>query len=214
MQAQEVCPAWEYNNVPGSKSLLAQRAPSILVWLNSLPPTDNAARVNDTRPLHEWLFKDLTPAGCEYYAGHYRGENFFCLLEYEVGIPANPLVGKPAALVNREMRMFVHGANNLLNRLDMLWPIPENIFSKPAKIRQTVEFVAALFNWFLIIHPYANGNGHMARFLAVAILSRYGLRPRQWPINARPPDPPYSTLITRYQQGDTEGFIQFLLKCI
>jgi Fic/DOC family len=208
------CPTWEYKNVPGAASLLASLEPAILSWLNTLPPADRVSHVTDTRSLHRWLFVGLTPPGFDYYSGHYRGEDFLCLRHCEVGIPANPLVGCRPQMVATEMRKVANGVTTVLSNLDVLWPVPEKIFSKAAKIRRTAELVAALFNSFLLTHPYVNGNGHMARFIVVAMFSRYNLRLRRWPINQRPPDPPYSSLITSYQQGYTEGFIQFLLRCL
>jgi hypothetical protein len=208
------CPPWEYKDFPGASAKLAERAPEILIWLYGLSPLERVAKSRDTRALHRWLFDGLTPEKFGYYAGHYRGENFLCLLHCSVGIAGNPLVGTPPSRVASAIYAFADDLRAATASLDILWPVNEQIIPKAVKIRRTAEIVAAIFNSFLLIHPYINGNGHMARFIAVAIFSLYGLLPRRWPINERPPDPPYSELIRRYQHGDTEGFVRFLMSCI
>jgi hypothetical protein len=112
------------------------------------------------------------------------------------------------------MDSFSTELQQVFGSLDQLWNMDEKSVPMASKIRRTAELIAWAFNTLLLIHPYANGNGHMARFMAVAVFLRYGLRPRRWPINARPADPPYSELIRRYQHGDTEGFIRFLILCL
>jgi Fic family protein len=71
-----------------------------------------------------------------------------------------------------------------------------------------------VFEVFLRIHPYANGNGHAARFLIWCLLSRYGYWPKGWPIEPRPPDPPYTHLISEYRNGNWEPLEEFVLKTV
>lgn len=79
------CPEWEYDQHPGRSTTLPATTERVLreVRLGALPIVSMAA---DTRPLHGKLFSLLVPSGFEYYAGHYRGEHFPCLVDYEVAI--------------------------------------------------------------------------------------------------------------------------------
>src|SRR5437879_5952982 len=74
-----------------------------------------------------------------------------------------------------------------------------------------VAFVCAVFSDFLKIHPYANGNGHAARFIAWALLGRYRLWPTTWPIHPRMPDPGYTQMLRDYRTGNKSALEQCLL---
>jgi len=71
-----------------------------------------------------------------------------------------------------------------------------------------------VFVYFLEIHPYANGNGHLARFFLIGYLARYGVFLARWPMHPRPSDPPYSDLIRRYRRGDRNSLERFVMSCI
>jgi len=208
------CPAWEYKDVIGFEQILAARAAIVLRWVWTISQDDRVSNVIDTRTIHEKYFQSLTPVRYEYYAGHYRGEKYPCLVDYPVGIKGNSNVGHDAVTVPLEMMDFAQSVLDAIRRLDVAWSVNEAVFSKGNKIRRLAELVAALFSNFLEIHPYANGNGHMARLLAIAIFSRYGILLKKWPLHPRPPDPPYSNVIRDYQHGKTEDLIVFLMKCI
>jgi Fic family protein len=74
--------------------------------------------------------------------------------------------------------------------------------SETAKFLALVQVTAKLFSRFLAIHPYANGNGHAARFLAIAILHRYGYWPAKFPVEPRPSGSEYSEAIKQSQWGN------------
>ena len=208
------CPEWEYKDVAGSGDVLAKRAEGILVSLHASSRSSGPAAIEDTRPLHGRYFADLTPPFLPYFAGHYRGEDFMCLRDYEVSIAMNPLVGHVAGSVPIEMREFRNELFAALSNLDFVWAVNERVVTKAMKFRRLAETIALLFAKFLEIHPYANGNGHMARFMALWIFSRYGIHPRAFPLHGRPPDPPYSLAIRAYQQGNLSPLADLLLECI
>jgi hypothetical protein len=208
-----VCPDWEYSNFPGSVAALKQRGPIILRWIRSQSPDDRIRFVCDTRPTHSELFDGLTPRDTPYYAGHYRGEDYLCLRHSEVGIPINPKVGRPPELVLDDMQRLERLVWENIIKLDQVWSVPNIVIGKEAKLLRIVEVIAAIFCTFLLIHPYRNGNGHMARLIAIAIFSRYNLRAQKWTFNARPPDP-YSEAIAQYQNGNRQPFVTYLLNCL
>src|SRR6202042_1083778 len=98
-----------------------------------------------------------------HYAGHYRGEDFDCLRDYAVRIAINPRVGHLPNVVPAEMDEFKDMVCNAVSRIDAAWSVEDRILPRSSKIRRLSELVAAVFNYFLEIHPYANGNGHIAR---------------------------------------------------
>lgn len=208
------CPEWEYDKVAGFKSILAARAKSLLVPLRSGNPDDVMAVSKDTRPLHGVYFSGLTPPGFDYYGGHFRGEDFLCLLDYEVQIRSDHRVGHPPRSVPDKMAALATDIDNAIQECDIAWGVPNVVFSPAEKLIRIVRVAAAIFVYFLEIHPYANGNGHMARFILIALLARYRVYPARWPIHPRPADPPYSELIARYRSGEKALFERFVLECI
>ncbi len=97
--------------------------------------------------------------------------------------------------------------------LDQANELPHVRLAKAEKLLYVVTFACQVFELILRIHPYANGNGHAARFVLVAILGRYGYWLRQW-LDPRPPDPPYTQLITDYRSGNREPLERFILQAI
>lgn len=193
--------------------MLAKRCPPVLRWMRSEPPDDRIRFVCDTRSVHGDLFDGLTPPDTPYYAGHYRGEDYLCLRHSIVGIPSNPKVGSDPQFVEDETRRLAISIRKHVIKLDQLWSVPNIVIAQELKLLRTVEVIAAIFCTFLVIHPYVNGNGHMARFIAIAIFSRYNLRAQRWTFNTRPPDP-YSQAIAQYQNGNRQPFLTYLLNCL
>ncbi len=112
------------------------------------------------------------------------------------------------------MQEFGSNLDELYRQLNLMWPANERLFPREWKIYRSVELAAAAFVYFLEIHPYADGNGHMARMMLIVILARFDIFLARWPIDPRPPDPPYSDLIARYRNGDRTGLELFILNCI
>jgi hypothetical protein len=205
------CPAWEYNGLPQRQAVLTAAAADLLADLMTAA-IDSLAIACDTRPAHERLFRQLTPPGVDYYAGHYRGEAFYCLEEYTVQVPHDPRVGAPPDRVASEMAQMSSFILQRLLLLDIAVRDPK--LTAGRRVQLAVAIAACVFELFLRIHPYANGNGHAARFCVWAILGRYGLWPRKWPIEPRPTDPPYTPAIVEYRNGNAEPLETMLLHCI
>jgi hypothetical protein len=189
------CPGWEYESHPNRPSL-KQLISSALIALRD-GRLDTFAVASDTRPQHGVFFCSLTPVACGYYAGHYRGENFRCLRFYSVKINSDPRVGAPPSAVEYLMEELTRQIQAGLTALDA------NVLLPPKeRVRYAITLACSAFVNFLTIHPYANGNGHAGRLIVWSILGRYGLWPLRWTIDPRPPDPPYSSLISEYRGGN------------
>jgi Fic/DOC family len=208
------CPGWDYEDIPGWKETLSARTKAALIRLRQLNPAERINIGKDGRPVHERYFAGLTPPGCEYYAGHYRGENYTCLKNYLVQITNDPLVGHPPDRVLNDMKVFATDFAGVVSDSDFVWAANSRVITPSAKLYRVIQLGVALFVNFLQIHPYANGNGHLARFFLITYLARYKVFLARWPMHPRPQDPPYSELIHRYRRGDRLSLEQFVMSCI
>ena len=205
------CPRFEYEDHRDHRERLHGRSIELVLGLRR-KTLQGISLVRDSRPVHQRLLEGLTPIGCDYYAGHYRGESFRCLLEYSVRVQRDPRVGTAPQLVLQTMETVAALLANGFQALDAKQR--DTTLSQEAKLFATVSFACAAFVQFLTIHPYANGNGHIARFLTWAILGRYGYWPREWTIDPRPTYPDYEAEIIEHRNGNPLPLIQHMLQDI
>lgn len=210
----EPCPAgWEYESVDHHDRLLRERTLRVLGLLSEQSP--NAYLLaKDTRSIHRSLFRDLTPAGFDYFAGSYRGCEHRCLKDYRVHVRSDPRVGHDPSYVHGEMDFLATEIDQIIRNLDIGWRAAEAVFSREQKLFRTIEVAAAVFVFFLEIHPYANGNGHAARLILTMIGLRYGVRFRRFPVHPRPPQPTYAEAITLHRSGNPRPLERLLLSCL
>lgn len=208
------CPEFEYQHVSNYQSVLADRTLQTTRRLVAKPLNDILPLLKDTRPVHARYFEGLTPSEYPHYAGNYRGANLPCLERYVVSIRDDPRVGRPPHAVHVLMSEFAAEVQDTVSELDFLHRTSDTVLSKPQKLARTVQLLAALFVYFLEIHPYANGNGHMARFLMISALWRHGYVLSKWKIDPRPPDPPYSEAIKLYRSGIRQPLEHFIMSCL
>jgi len=205
------CPAFEYDEHPDRGRCFPGAIRAALRLLQNPVPLQLEI---DTRPLHRRLFRELCPDGCEYYAGHYRGEEFRCLKHYSVHITMDERVGAPAPLVAPKMQQLARMIQSSMAALDAAHEHPPSRLKESDKALFSVAFACRIFVEFLTVHPYANGNGHIARWLLAAVLRSHGYRLDDFPVDPRPADPPYSDMISRYRDGEVgvlERYVFFRL---
>ena len=207
------CPPWEYRDHPNSSRLIVEKLQNVLVHLRS-PRVESLGFVSDTRRLHRQLFSGLTPSEYDYYAGNYRGSDFRCLRYRPVGIQGDPSVGYPAEDVGSAMKRLEEYLRSGIAGLDESFALPNAKLSRQKKLHFLVVFVSRMFVLFLTIHPYVNGNGHIARLMVWAVLGRYGYWPKRWPIEPRTDDPEYVRTIRAYRSGQPQRLEHYILKCI
>jgi fido (protein-threonine AMPylation protein) len=80
--------------------------------------------------------------------------------------------------------------------------------SEAALLARFVQVLCDLLNQFLLIHPFANGNGHVARLLVWVLATRHGFPPTTWPLDGRPP---YAAALMSYRDGDRRPLMALLL---
>ena len=149
------------------------------------------------------------PPDASIFAGHYRGENFHCLRFYGVRIPADPRVGADPLAVEYLMSELSAQVRSGLLALDA-----NAAFSPKERLQYIVALACSVFVNFLTIHPYANGNGHAGRLIVWCILGRYGFWPKDWPVEPRPADPPYSDMIRIYRDGNRQPLETMILRTL
>jgi hypothetical protein len=136
--------------------ILARRAKDTLIRLNNLSPIEKVAIGKDTRPVHQRYFAGLTPVGFEYYAGHYRGENFTCLKVLSVHIPTDPMVGHPPDRVLDDIAVFASDFENVITDGDIVWSANSKVIAPAEKLYRVIQLGVALFVYLLQIHPFAS----------------------------------------------------------
>ncbi|WP_243915865.1 Fic family protein [Methylobacterium sp. J-078] len=208
------CIAWEYEHIDGYDKILYPRTLAAHKAIRASSRDHKINTAKDTRRFHGGYYHGLTPPDFEYYAGGYRGQDPYCLKTYEVQAGGDPAVGHVPATVPMEMQELSINIEASVNQLDFLWSANSNIVSDQEKIIRVIEICAALFVYFLEIHPYANGNGHMARLLITCLLGRYGIYLKSWPIHPRPLSLEYGPAILAHRRGDRKKLELLLLRSL
>lgn len=205
------CPAWEYDDHPDADRLLPGRCKNLLIELRTGAISPDRT-VHDTRPVHGQMFENLTPPETPYYAGHYRGETLKCLKHYGVMVGSDRRVGVPPRNVAPDLETLSRDALKPgFVALDAAFALPNTRVPPEDKLYFLVVFASRVLVEFLRIHPYANGNGHMGRFLVWVIMARFGYWPRKWPLNE---SPPYHQLLSDYRDGKPLPLEEFVLRSI
>jgi fido (protein-threonine AMPylation protein) len=211
------CPEWDYETHPDCGRLLPLASADVLRDIASgAHPV--AKSVRDSRAIHRKLFAQLWPPGHAYYVGNFRGlERKKCLKDYDVRIPSDPLVGVPAAKVIEEITKLADEIAVMTEAVDAeLRDAGANISAANRSI-SVVRLACDAFVRFLTVHPFANGNGHVARAILFILLRHFGFNPDRWTIEPRPRfpgGPDYSDMIYKHRRGDVAPLEQFVLSCL
>jgi hypothetical protein len=202
------CGEWQYESHPKRKAVLQRVSQEIFGEIKN-STVDAIKLVLNTRSYHARLFRELTPKNQLYLAGHYRGESFRCLQARQARIAVNPLVGLAPDLVIKAMLQFAQTTSIDIKELDKYHL--DTTTTPPDRLLYTVQQACDMFAKFLLIHPYANGNGHIARILLMAVLFRYHYLLRDFPIEPRPsPNADYGAAIISHQLGDATPLQKFI----
>lgn len=205
------CPPWEYTQVPNATQMVADRCTKFLVSLRR-GAVNYEALTRDTRSVHAKIFQGTTPAATPYCAGHYRGEKFRCLEFLRVMVPSDPRVGIPPERVASDISNLAdHIIRAGYSAIASGHALPSSRLPDEEKLYHVVTFACRVLVEFLRIHPYANGNGHMGRFIVWLILAKFGYWPKRWPLHQ---SPPYHHLLKIYRDGDPTQLEGFVLQCL
>jgi hypothetical protein len=139
------------------------------------------------------LMKNLTVPDSR-FVGAFRGEPGLEKIQVRVGVQ----YGVDAAEVAEELAGFERKLRALLRELDTMLPAGQE--PDADQLAAVVDLCAWVHAEWVRIHPFANGNGRIARLLANFIAMRYGLPPF---IRLRPrPSLGYGEAGAKAMQGD------------
>jgi hypothetical protein len=172
-------PPWQEDD-PRNLSLIQSNATQLITELRATAAERTLPTVEELCRWHRRLY-----AGCEVpvagYVGHFRGDPIVReLIDYEVGLGARlkdgnlEKMGVWARRVSDEMRAVLVGLHAVFAELDVRLPVG----SPPTtadQILQVISFAALSHGECLRVHPFANGNGRIARLLVAFICMRYEL---------------------------------------
>ncbi|HJY45383.1 MAG TPA: Fic family protein [Propionibacteriaceae bacterium] len=172
-------PSWHEDD-PKNLSLIQRNAAQLITELR----TTAAERALVTcEVLCRWHARIY--AGCKVpvagYVGHLRGDPAVPeLIDYEVGLGGRlkdgnlEKMGVWARVVSQEMTAVLAGLNAVFAELDVRLPVGKPPWT-PDEILQVISFTSLAHGECLRVHPFANGNGRIARLLVAFICLRYGL---------------------------------------
>jgi Fic/DOC family len=172
-------PSWQEDD-PKNLSLIQRNAAALITGLRETAPDRMLPTSEELCRWHARLYagSELPVAG---YVGHFRGDPAVReLTDYEVGLGGRlkdgnlEKMGVWARRVSDEMNAVLAGLHAVFVELDARLPV-----GKPPttadEILQVISFAALAHGELLRVHPFANGNGRIARLLVAFICLRYGL---------------------------------------
>ena len=172
-------PSWQDDN-PNNLSLIQSNANQLISELHASAAERIMPTPEELCRCHARLY-----AGCDVpvagYVGHFRGDPAVReLVDYEVGLGA-PLkdgnlekMGVWASRVNKEMSAVLAGLHAVFAELDARLPVDQPPGTADEML-QVISFAALAHGECLRVHPFANGNGRIARLLVAFICLRYAV---------------------------------------
>lgn len=172
-------PSWHEDD-PKNLSLIQSNAAQLIMELRATA----ADRMLPTREtLCDWHARLY--AGCEVpvpgYVGHFRGDPTVKeLVDYEVGLGSRlkdgnlEKMGVWARRVSTEIEAVLTGLLAVFLELDARLPVGMPP-STADQILEVISFGALAHGEILRVHPFANGNGRIARLLVAFVCLRYGV---------------------------------------
>lgn len=169
----------------------------------SRPPT-----LTDAQKWHRELFKGV-PLPVAYYAGEFRDSDprFPELVDYEVAIGSS--FGVAARDVPAAVSSFEAAMQAAVSRLDQgvgLGATPSTV----SDLTAVVLLSANAHGQWARIHPFANGNGRVARLWGNWSLLRYGL-PAILRVQPRPGQRDYATAAEQSMRSDHRPMFNLIL---
>jgi Fic family protein len=158
---------------PGSGRQLAANLRGVALEINDDAPARLPATTAMAQDWHRRAFAGMA-LPVPYYAGEIRDTDaaFPDLIGYEVEVGG--VRGVPSADVPAALRTFESGMRSALAALDPVIAIG----AKPATVAEldaALRIAAIAHGEWTRIHPFANGNGRIARLCANWVAARYGL---------------------------------------
>ncbi|MCK5799660.1 MAG: Fic family protein [Deltaproteobacteria bacterium] len=190
-------PPWNADR-PSDRALIESNLRSLLTGI----VRDRHERKRPTSALardwHRAAYDQIVvPVPC--YVGNFRGDAAVCpeLASYEVTVGQH--CGTPSSAVAAEVARFEASARAAIGTLDA---VPPGTFpTDPSELWSIVTLCAYVHGEWVRIHPFANGNGRIARIWANWCALRYELPPYVR-LKPRPGKTAYGRAAEASMQGD------------
>ena len=188
-------PAWDGDD-PADGARVAANARSLVESFRRTAPDREVPTLDGVLDWHRSLYAGCSTP-CADYLGHLRGDPAVPeLADYDVGVGPLQPDGLPAkrgvwfGSVLAEVEGLLRGVRAALDQLDALVPVGSAPVD-PSYLHSVLSLCAVIHGEWVRIHPFANGNGRMARLWVACISLRYGL-PVFLVVKPRPQDSGYA----------------------
>lgn len=165
---------------PADEPLLQANARSVLAALAAGAGTRTAPDVTMAHAWHRSIYTGVRSVPGPHFLGGVRGSAHPDLLDYEVMIAdghGRIVARTPLALeVPARLNRFDRSLKTSVAGLDMMVPAGTTP-ADAAALDAVVTLCTVLHGEWVLLHPYANGNGRTARVWANWAAVRYGLPP-------------------------------------
>jgi len=159
----------------------------------------------DVARWHRTLFEGLSFVPDPCYLGGYRGSGHPWLVDYAVVVAMHD--GVPPRLVAQQVGMMLLTLGARVT--DLARTIVPTQRKSAGEVERVVELAAWAHGEWVRIHPFANGNGRVARLLANYVLVRFRLPPA---VRLKPrPGPAYETAARASMRGDHSRMKRWLV---
>jgi fido (protein-threonine AMPylation protein) len=207
-----LCAPWNSDD-PADLLAIEDRLRTVLVDVAVTATKRDLPTVGMAQEWHRTVYEGLH-ISVPYYAGEVRDSDsrFPCLIDYEVDVGGLPALR--AARVPVELSSFETSLRLAVSRLDGAIPAGRTA-SSPEELWAVIQLCALAHGGWVRIHPFANGNGRVARLWANWCALRYGLPPFVR-LHPRPDHRRYARASARSMQGEHEDaarvFLDLLLR--
>ncbi len=166
--------AWN-DDPAGSEGQIAANIRAVAAQIYADAPRRERPSFAAARDWHRAVYAGVS-LPVPYYAGEVRDSDrrFPELIDYEVQV--GRMRGVPAAQVPAELEALQTRARNAITGPDGAISIGRPP-ATPPELRSVLLLAANLHGEWVRIHPFANGNGRVARLWVIWIAARYSLPP-------------------------------------
>ncbi len=166
--------AWN-DDPPGSARQIEANIRAVAAGIYAAAPHREPPTFAVAQTWHRAVYADVS-LPVRYYAGEFRDSDrrFPELIDYEVQI--GRFRGVPAARVPAELDVLQARAQDAVVGPDRAMAVGAPP-ATPLELRAVLLLAANLHGEWVRIHPFANGNGRIARLWVMWVAARYGLPP-------------------------------------
>jgi fido (protein-threonine AMPylation protein) len=190
--------AWN-DDPPGSAAQIEQNIRAVAARIYADAPRRERPAIAAAQAWHRAIYAGVA-LPVAYYAGEVRDSDrrFPELVDYEVQV--GRLRGVPAARVPAELERLQRRVRNAVAGPDGAIPVGRPPVTA-LELRAVLTLAANLHGEWVRIHPFANGNGRIARLWVIWVAARYGLPPFVR-LKPRPAGLPYAAAALASMSGE------------